>query len=772
MIQILKLREFVRDNKTIKFDKLLEIEFPSTISELFQNLKVILDQVPISEQYNLFFTPANCTNKKREFLSSSVIFFDIDGINTDLLDDYINIVTSTLKIKKEETAIVFSGNGLHFYIELQVPIVDKQFFDVARPHYKALCDLINKSLAEANLPGSTDTAVFDARRLMRLPGTVNRKPGKPERLAKLLQSNLVATNFDVTALSGLPTVNHEEQISPEYLAKFPKVYNEEVLKNCAFLQNCQENPAEITEPEWYAMLSITARLENGRELSHKISEGHPNYSFKETDIKIDQALKSSGPRKCKSISNLTSVCLKCPHFSKDSSPILLKPVDAILTETTGFHDIAFDPQTGGYKIGKPNFIDLAKFFEREHAYVSHSKLVWIWMGTHWKEITNHQILNFALKHFKPFATSKTRNEFLDLIQIKNNLDNPSEWSNETFGKINLENGVLNVATGELMPHSKDMGFKYCLPYSYDQKAKAPNFKKFLHEVTEGDEIKINTLLEFGGYALAGGECKYQKALVLDGEGQNGKSTFIEVLCAVAGKGNYSNLSFLELQQPDRRSVLDGALFNITEETPTKLTDTTVFKNLVSGGSISVRKLYKDNYFVRNKTKLIFSCNKMPTTLDSSYGMLRRLLIVPFTATFSHKNANIDVNIKDKLLAELPGILNLFVEAYKKLIVNNEFTKSAQAEDEDIEEYRKVSDVIYAWKNERIEIVKEGIDRVQTKDLFADFKEWAEMVNFDIREINIFLFSRELGKILGKNLRTRIGTNSSGFKNVMLREREF
>jgi len=63
-------------------------------------------------------------------------------------------------------------------------------------------------------------------------------------------------------------------------------------------------------------------IENGDQLAHKLSSGHPNYSFKETQEYFDNASKLGGPTTCKHFKNLgNGLCKGCRHVVR--SPINL-----------------------------------------------------------------------------------------------------------------------------------------------------------------------------------------------------------------------------------------------------------------------------------------------------------------------------------------------------------------------------------------------------------------------------------------------------------------
>ena len=80
---------------------------------------------------------------------------------------------------------------------------------------------------------------------------------------------------------------------------------------CSFLQHCDRNRTTLSEPEWYAMLSIVPREVGGIDLAHKLSEGYPGYNPIETEKKISHALNSSGPATCEHVKRLCDCGRDC-----------------------------------------------------------------------------------------------------------------------------------------------------------------------------------------------------------------------------------------------------------------------------------------------------------------------------------------------------------------------------------------------------------------------------------------------------------------------------
>ena len=147
----------------------------------------------------------------------------------------------------------------------------------------------------------------------------------------------------------------------------------------------------------------------------------------------------------------------------------------------------------------------------------------------------------------------------------------------------------------------------------------------------GDEKLVAILQEYMGYVIRGGDYKYHKALWLSGTGRNGKSTFLSLLKALIGTGNFSTLSIRQIINDKFSAVdLDGKIANFSEETsPEELSDSGPFKNLTGDGDVYAQKKYGDPYTFRNRAKLIMTYNEVPMLKDLSPGMLSRPIIVPW-----------------------------------------------------------------------------------------------------------------------------------------------
>jgi putative DNA primase/helicase len=99
--------------------------------------------------------------------------------------------------------------------------------------------------------------------------------------------------------------------------------------------------------------------------------------------------------------------------------------------------------------------------------------------------------------------------------------------------LNCQNGVLNLRTGKLLPHSPKQHFTYVLPIAYDPQADYQQWTQWLLETVDQQEI-VDYLQVALGYSLTGHT--YEEVMFyLFGKPRSGKGTFTETILAVLGK---------------------------------------------------------------------------------------------------------------------------------------------------------------------------------------------------------------------------------------------
>lgn len=182
---------------------------------------------------------------------------------------------------------------------------------------------------------------------------------------------------------------------------------------------------------------------------------------------------------------------------------------------------------------------------------------------------------------------------------------------------------------------------------------------------------------------------HTKSFILLGEGKNGKSTFLDVITALNGVDNISALSFQEMDITVNRfkvSELLNKTVNIGTELPkTAIKETNTYKALQMGDPVSVEFKGKDSFILRNIAKFIFACNDVPYINDTSYGMKRRLMYVPFDNKFK-EDPNFEEMILSKPMQEaffvlgVQGLLRILSNGFTNPQVCQKLMKEVQTRD--------------------------------------------------------------------------------------------
>lgn len=221
--------------------------------------------------------------------------------------------------------MVNSGRGIHAYWQLTEDVTRAQWEPVAK-RLAQLC-VIHKLYA--------DPSVFEASRILRVPGTFNFKEDPPLPV-EIISSDSYAMSYE--SFRNILGVSEEETIfqRPEKKelsalgkmlqdnveSSFVKIMQRSGERNgCQQLADCYVGRDTLPEPRWFNALSVAKFCRDSEEAIHRMSEGHPDYDPSATIAKI-QHIK--GPHTCAQFEkNNPGGCDGCPFKGKISSPIVL-----------------------------------------------------------------------------------------------------------------------------------------------------------------------------------------------------------------------------------------------------------------------------------------------------------------------------------------------------------------------------------------------------------------------------------------------------------------
>ncbi len=187
-------------------------------------------------------------------------------------------------------------------------------------------------------------------------------------------------------------------------------------------------------------------------------------------------------------------------------------------------------------------------------------------------------------------TSRKGKEVVEYIRV----DAPQLWDEPPRDTINVLNGLLSVRTKTLAPHSPDHLSPIQSPVNYDPHARCPAWEKFNSQVFPADAEPI--AWEIPAWLMTP-DTSIQKAVLLTGEGSNGKSTYLRGIIAFIGKQNTTAISLHKLEGDKYAAArLVGKLANVCPDLPSAhLSSTSMFKALTGGDVLSAEYKYHDSF---------------------------------------------------------------------------------------------------------------------------------------------------------------------------------
>lgn len=326
----------------------------------------------------------------------------------------------------------------------------------------------------------------------------------------------------------------------------------------------------------------------------------------------------------------------------------------------------------------------------------------------------------------------------------------------------FQNGLIDlesVAAGkdpELLPHDSRWFGTSVLPFNFDPEAKCKEFKKFLYRIlernpetgkalTQGDR-RLWVLQEWFGYTLLC-DARFQKFLLMVGEGSNGKGVIQNLWIQMLGQENVAHVSLDQLSERFALQPLLGKMANICGDLcEIDAVAEGVLKRLTGQDNITVDIKNRPPVTMAPSVKLIFGTNALPRFADKSRGIWRRLMAMPFRVVIP--DAEQDETLTEKLTAELPGIVNWAIAGLRRLLGQGHFSHCAVCT-EVARKHRLDCDPVAQFLDEcgiHPPPPGGGARRVLVDELYKQYAEWSQGGGFKAKSKNTF--NRQIGKLEG------------------------
>lgn len=261
-----------------------------------------------------------CCDRDIEFITTC--FFDIDVVSTERMkgrpaseEELQQSLKAAILLSREyglalSSTICFSGNG-HYVLAPVVPVpVDSN--EVAGKFRQFCCQLAEKIARQVS--GIKIDPVYNLSRVMRLMGTMNRK-GQYSKERPHSRAHFVTEPVPTKSMALHHMILNTEisVTNKEKTAGLDKIGCDiSKIENCEFIKWCRKHPMDVSEPQWFAMITNLAILEGGPELIHEISRMDMfRYNYQQTQRLIERVQERGySPSNCKTIINNGFNCAK------------------------------------------------------------------------------------------------------------------------------------------------------------------------------------------------------------------------------------------------------------------------------------------------------------------------------------------------------------------------------------------------------------------------------------------------------------------------------
>ena len=299
------------------------------------------------------------------------------------------------------------------------------------------------------------------------------------------------------------------------------------------------------------------------------------------------------------------------------------------------------------------------------------------------------------------------------------------------------NGVVDLRTGELLPHSRKHMQTKCLSTPYVQHAQCPTWDRFFAAVFRDDQEMIDYVWRVLGYTLSG-RVTARCFFILHGEeGKNGKSTLVETWGRILEQDVFSSAldvrvlmeqRYQQANQPEL-ATLPGIRFVYTSEASRNdRFDVAKLKLWTGGDTLEACQKHERPFTFRPQFKLLIATNYRPEVGDIGPAMWDRVHLWPFLQRFSSDPEDLaagslpeDTEIGEKLLAEAPGALARAVRGAIEFYEGG--LRAAPSVIAAVKEYQRESDHVGQFVEECCD-VGEGLEAPMAA-LYARYRAWCD-----------------------------------------------
>lgn len=288
----------------------------------------------------------------------------------------------------------------------------------------------------------------------------------------------------------------------------------------------------------------------------------------------------------------------------------------------------------------------------------------------------------------------------------------------------VKNGLLHLPTGDLYPPTPEYFCLNSASVEYNPDAPVPvEWLRFLDQIWPGDTQSIETLQDVFGYFLAF-DTSQQKIILVVGPKRSGKGTISRILTGLLGQTSVASPTLAGIATNFGLAPLIGkSLAIIGDARLSSRADQAVISERllsISGeDSLTIDRKYLSSWTGRLGARFMVMTNELPRLADASGALASRFIVLTMEQSFYGKE---DRALGNRLLGEMPGILNWALVGHRRLRERGHFLQPESARDA-IDELETLGSPVAAFVKERCQVAP-GL-RCESLQMFNAWKGWCE-----------------------------------------------
>lgn len=292
-----------------------------------------------------------------------------------------------------------------------------------------------------------------------------------------------------------------------------------------------------------------------------------------------------------------------------------------------------------------------------------------------------------------------------------------------------KNKLIHIVSKKEIDHTPNFINRASVNYNYKFDAPKPiEWQKFLNSIWPDDRESIEALQEWFGLLLTL-DTSHQKSLMLVGPKRCGKGTIGRVLKELVGAQNTCSPTFAGLSSHfGLANLINKQLAIISDARLSNRTDTTVLVEnilrITGEDSVSVARKYLGDWDGKLSARFVIMTNLVPALSESSGALAGRFIILKIKTSFYGKE---DLSLTERLLAELPSILNWSLEGLDRLRARKHLIQPSSAT-QYLDQLETLSSPIKFFVSENC-IVTPMVE-IPCESLFDRWRSWCHQQNSD------------------------------------------